>query len=69
MTTDDTLRGTGGKLRMQARLSALTIAVGVALMIFMIATESEPGALPLLLIVVGTGWRLVTRARIRSRRR
>jgi hypothetical protein len=30
--------------------------IGVLLMIFKIAVDSEPGAIPLLLIVVGVGW-------------
>ncbi|HEX2203181.1 MAG TPA: hypothetical protein VHG91_07775 [Longimicrobium sp.] len=67
MTTDDTTRDAGRRLKVHRLLSVLTIVTGVVLMIFMISTESEPGAIPLLLIVLGTGWYFVTRARIRSR--
>ena len=68
MSTDDAIQGAGRKLKVHTLLSVLTIVIGVALMIFMISTESEPGAIPLLLIVLGTGWYLVTRRRIRSQR-
>jgi hypothetical protein len=37
-------------------LSILTILIGVALLIYMIKVEDEPGALPLLLIILGIGW-------------
>jgi hypothetical protein len=52
--------------RLQSRLSALTVAVGLILMIMMIFTEDEPGALPLLLIAAGSVWYFVTRIRARS---
>ena len=68
MSTDTTTHA-GKKLKLHARLSMLIIAIGLVLMIFMITTESEPGALPLLLIVVGTAWHLITRGRIRSHHR
>jgi lipoprotein signal peptidase len=35
-------------------ISFLTILVGLLLMIYMIKVEDEPGALPLLLIILGT---------------
>jgi hypothetical protein len=57
------------RLRIHARLSGLTILIGVALMIMMIVKEDELGALPLALIVFGTGWFLITRRRARSARR
>ncbi|HEX2149215.1 MAG TPA: PEP-CTERM sorting domain-containing protein [Actinomycetota bacterium] len=50
----------------QAVLSALTVVLGVALLVYMVTVESEPGAIPLLLIAVGTGWFLVTRRRARA---
>jgi hypothetical protein len=50
-----------------ALLFALTVLIGVALLIYMVTVEDEPGALPLLLIVVGSGWYLITRERFRSR--
>ncbi len=66
MSTDNTMHGARRKLKMHSRLSVLTIVIGVVLMIFMISTESEPGALPLLLILLGSGWHLITRGRTRS---
>lgn len=36
-------------------ISILTMILGVLLMIYMIKVEDEPGALPLLLIILGTG--------------
>jgi hypothetical protein len=57
------------KLRMHARLSALTILIGLVLMIMMIVVEDEFGALPLALIALGTGWYLVTRHRAGSYRK
>lgn len=57
----------GNKLKMHLFLSALTIVFGVALLVFMIVTEDEPGAIPLLLILVGAGWYFITRYRIWSK--
>lgn len=54
------------KLKVQKALSMLTIAMGLVLLTYMIYAESEPGAIPLLLVVLGTGWYLISRARIRS---
>jgi hypothetical protein len=47
-------------------LATVTIVLGAILLAYMVTVESEPGALPLLLLVVGGVWLLVTRARIRS---
>jgi hypothetical protein len=52
---------------MHNRLSILAIAIGLALMSFKIYADSEPGLIPLLLVVLGVGWSLVTRFGIRSR--
>ena len=57
------------KLRMHARLSVLTILIGVAIMVMMIVEEDELGAIPLALIVFGTGWHLITRRQTRSPRK
>jgi hypothetical protein len=45
----------------------LLTLVGLGLMVYMIVTESEPGALPLLLMVVGMGWIAIALFRSRSR--
>ena len=54
------------KLKMQKRLSLLAVAIGTALMIYMITVESEPGAIPVLIVVAGAGWYLFTWSRLRS---
>jgi hypothetical protein len=69
MSTDDPIQDAGSKLKVHALLSVLAIVIGILLMIFMITTEDEPGAIPLGLIALGTGWYLLTRARIRSHHR
>jgi hypothetical protein len=48
-------------------LSLLVVALGVALLIYMITVEDEPGALPLALIVGGIAWLVIARVRIRPR--
>lgn len=53
---------------MHSTLSVMIIAVAIILLIYMIVVESEPGAVPLLLLVLGIGWYLITRARIRAPR-
>ena len=57
------------KLRVQKLLSALTVVIGFVLMSGKVYADSEPGAVPILLVVLGTGWHLITRARTRSLRR
>ena len=47
-------------------LSTLSIVIGIVLLIYMIYVEDEPGGIPLLLIVFGIAWYLITRRRIRS---
>ncbi|MAO66181.1 MAG: hypothetical protein CL666_14395 [Balneola sp.] len=54
------------KLRIHRLLSLLTLFIGLALVTFMIVSEGEPGALPLALILVGTGWYLFSRSKLRS---
>ena len=50
-------------------LSRLTLVIGTLLMIFKIYADSEPGAIPLLMIVVGAGWYFVSRFQLRSQGR
>lgn len=57
------------QLTMQTRISMIIMAIGLVLMIGKIYADSEPGAIPLLLVVVGIGWYLITRARIRAHER
>ena len=42
------------------------LITGLVLIIYMVTSEGEPGALPLLLILTGTAWLLVNRRRSRS---
>lgn len=49
--------------RTQRRLAAGLGALGAALLVFMITVEDEPGALPLLLIVVAAVWAIGLRVR------
>jgi hypothetical protein len=44
------------KFRLQQALSAATITAGIILMVFMMFVESEPGAVPLFLILSGSVW-------------
>ena len=69
MSTDNTMQHTSKKLRVHTILSALTLAMGAALMAYMIVVESEPGLLPLVLVIAGAGWCAVTRVRVRSHRK
>lgn len=54
------------KLKVQRMLSLLVLAVGLVLMIGKIYADGEPGAIPLLLVVLGTAWYFITRARSRA---
>lgn len=49
------------KSPVQRTLSIVLITVGLALMIFMITVEDEPGAIPLFMILCGTVWFYRTR--------
>lgn len=53
------------KLKMHNMISLMIIFIGLALVTFMIVVEDEPGALPLALIIIGTGWYFVTRSKLR----
>jgi c-di-AMP phosphodiesterase-like protein len=57
------------KLKAHKILSILTIAIGLVLMIAKIYADSEPGAIPLLLVVLGMGWYFITRVRTQSHRK
>lgn len=49
------------KSGVQAILSIATILTGTILMIFMMVVESEPGAVPLFLILSGAVWYFIIR--------
>ncbi len=48
-------------------LSLLTVFLGFVLLIFMITVEDEPGALPLLLIITGVVWFIISRNQIKKK--
>jgi hypothetical protein len=54
------------KLRGQKLPAAAVIISGLLLLTYMILVEDEPGAVPLLFIIIGTVWYLIIRKRIRS---
>ena len=71
MTADARHPAPRDSLRLQSLLALVLIAVGLLLVAFMVVTEDEPGALPLLLVLLGIGWFALTRWRARrdARRR
>lgn len=56
------------KLRIHKLFSLLTILLGFVLVTFMVVVEDEPGALPLALILAGTGWYFITRTKLSSQK-
>jgi hypothetical protein len=56
-------------LKLHMRLSLLILLIGILLMATHMYLEDEPGAIPLVLIVVGLGWLTITRFRLRRARR
>lgn len=60
--TSDVLK----KLKLHIILPVLITVIGIALMVFMITVEGEPGAIPLMLIAIGIGWYFITKFRMRK---
>lgn len=56
------------RLKVHRLASAAVLAIGLALMTMMILVESEPGLLPLLMVVGGGAWLLATHLRMRRPR-
>jgi hypothetical protein len=56
-----------GKLRLHTLLAATLTLLGMALVAFMVVVESEPGALPLAMVLAGSAWLGITRWRARRR--
>ena len=54
------------KARVQRNVSALIAAIGLVLVVMMITTEGEPGALPLGLILIGAVGYVTGRMREKS---
>jgi hypothetical protein len=57
----------GKKLNVQLLLSVLIIVAGAVLMTIKIVADSEPGLIPLVLVVGGIAWFFVARTRTRAR--
>jgi hypothetical protein len=57
---------TAHRLKLQTRLSVLTLVIGVVLMMRQMYADDEPGALPLLLVAVGAVWLVIARVRVRG---
>jgi hypothetical protein len=62
MEPDGAVAGSGWWL-LQSRLAAIGVAVGGVFLAFMIIVEGEPGAIPLAMLLLGTGWFFVARRR------
>ena len=54
------------KLKLQKIISVLITLLGIILLVYMITVEDEPGALPLLMIVTGSGWYFITKSRLKT---
>ena len=57
------------RARLHTVIAAAILAIGLALVTMMIVVESEPGALPLALVLVGGTWLVVAWLRGRRARR
>lgn len=66
MINDSAGKDAGRKAKVHTVLATITFVLGAILLTYMVTVEDEPGALPLLLLVVGGVWLFVTRSRIRS---
>ena len=54
------------KLKLLRFISIVSTLIGIVLLIFMIKYEAEPGAIPLILILVGLVGIYMTQARIKQ---
>ncbi len=54
------------QLQLHSRLAVIISVIAVMGMLANMYIESEPGALPLLLVVLSIAWYVITRVRIRS---
>lgn len=56
------------EIRTQARIALGVLALGFVLLTYMITMEDEPGALPLLLLFLGSGGYAISRYRMHKHR-
>jgi hypothetical protein len=54
------------KFKTQTLISLLVIGIGILLMVFKIYADSEPGAIPLFMILAGAVWYFIIRIQLRS---
>ncbi len=64
MDTEQNLR-----LAFQQLLSKLLLGLAALLLAFKIYADSEPGALPLLLLLIGATWYFIIRYRLKTQKR
>lgn len=55
------------KVTTQMVIGAVILMIGSVLLAYMVVVESEPGAIPLLLVAVGATWYFIAWRRQRSR--
>lgn len=55
------------QLETSSLLSTFTILVGLLLLGYTVSHEGEPGALPLMLVALGTSWQIFKRIETRAR--
>ncbi|MBU2526507.1 MAG: hypothetical protein KKC03_07900 [Bacteroidetes bacterium] len=55
-------------LKTQAGLAMLVLSLGIFLLVYMIVVEDEPGAIPLVLILLGVAWLVKIRFSIGQKR-
>ena len=60
-----TMQSTSHSLKLQTWLSVSLLVLAVALLATNIIVEDEPGAVPLLAVLVAIGWLVITRVRVR----
>ena len=58
---------TRGKLKLHRLIAGIILMLGLVLMASKIYVDDEPGALPLLMIVVAVAWFFISRQLLRSR--
>lgn len=56
-------------LEIHKLMAGLVFVAGLMLMAGKIHFDGEPGLIPMVLVLLGAGWFLIARARIRSRRK
>lgn len=58
---------TSKRLKINKTISTVITVLGIVLIIYMVTVEGELGALPLLLLIGGSSWLLITNHLIKTR--